>query len=90
MSFRSMAWSTISKAFDRSSATRMDLWAGLVLFSPSYEGTNFAQCSCCAVACSEPMLVFMKWDMIFEERENRRLKDGSLVVVVVIAFVGAK
>ena len=35
MSFRSMAWSTISKAFDRSSATRMDLWAGLVLFSPS-------------------------------------------------------
>ena len=30
-----MAWSTISKALDRSSATRMDLWAGLVLFSPS-------------------------------------------------------
>ena len=29
------SWSTILKALDRSSATRTDLWAGLVLFSPS-------------------------------------------------------
>ena len=67
MSFRSMAWSTISKALDRSSATRTDLFCN--------EGANFTECGCCAVTCSEPMLVFVKGNVIFEERENRRLED---------------